>query len=175
MTERRPDPVKKMLLPDGGLYSGHVRRDPLRPDELVPDGVGKIKWPNGDKYRGRFTNGVPNGQGIKQIVATGITIQGNFTQYMAQDKEGKMTRENATGAVEYSYEGGLLYDRQDGWGVETTADGTRYEGYFMKGKRGPSGKWILRNGNVYEGEFLNGLMHGRGKLTNDVNKTSYDG
>ena len=60
-TEKRPEPVKKMHLPDGGLYSGHVRRDPMRPDELVPDGVGKIKWPNGDKYRGRFLNGVPNG------------------------------------------------------------------------------------------------------------------
>lgn len=108
-------------------------------------------------------------------MAIGITIKGNFTQYMAQDKEGKMTRENDLGEVEYSYEGGLLYDRPDGWGIETTADGTRYEGYFTKGKRGPSGKWELRNGNVYEGEFVNGLMHGRGKLTNDVNKTSYDG
>lgn len=79
LTERRPDPVKKMLLPDGGLYSGHVRRDALHQDELLPDGVGKIKWPNGDKYRGRFMNGVPNGRGIKQIVATGTTIEGNFT------------------------------------------------------------------------------------------------
>ena len=73
-TDKRPDPVKKMSLPDGGLYSGHVRRDPIKPDELVPDGLGKIKWPNGDKYRGRFLNGVPNGKGIKQILATGTTI-----------------------------------------------------------------------------------------------------
>jgi len=74
MTERRPDPVKKMVLPDGALYSGQVRRDALKFEELIPDGRGKIKWPNGDKYSGRFINGMPNGEGIKQIVASGVTI-----------------------------------------------------------------------------------------------------
>ena len=74
LVERRPDPVKKMVLPDGALYSGQVKRDAIRPDELIPDGKGKIKWPNGDKYSGRFINGMPHGEGIKQVVASGITI-----------------------------------------------------------------------------------------------------
>ena len=78
MGERRPDPVKKYVLADGALYSGQVRRDAVRPDELIPDGKGKVKWPNGDKYSGRFVGGVPNGEGIKQILATGISIQGTF-------------------------------------------------------------------------------------------------
>lgn len=72
--ERRPEPVKKHVLPDGALYSGQVRRDPMRPDELIPDGKGKIKWPNGDKYSGRFVSGMPNGDGTKEIVATGTKI-----------------------------------------------------------------------------------------------------
>ncbi len=60
-------------------------------------------------------------------------------------------------------------DRQDGYGVETHADGTKYEGYFKKGKKGPSGTWHLRDQKVYTGELLNGLMHGNGKLTNGQN------
>lgn len=86
-----------------------------------------------------------------------------------------MTRENTGRVLEYCYEGGLLFDRQDGYGIETTADGAKYEGYFKKGKKGPSGTWHLTNGNMYQGEFLNGVMHGHGKLTNSINKTSYEG
>ena len=78
MGERRPEPVKKYVLPDGALYSGMVRKDALRPEEFIPDGKGKIKWPNGDKYQGRFVGGVPNGEGIKEIVVSGTVIQGTF-------------------------------------------------------------------------------------------------
>ena len=63
--ERRPDPVTKYVLPDGALYTGQVGRDAKNPTLFVPDGKGKIKWPNGDKYSGRFINGVPTGEGIK--------------------------------------------------------------------------------------------------------------
>lgn len=76
MGERRPEPVRKHVLSDGALYSGQVRKDPTSktPDEMFPDGKGKIKWPNGDKYSGRFMNGVPQGEGIKTIVASNISI-----------------------------------------------------------------------------------------------------
>ena len=93
---------------------------------------------------------------------------------MAQG-QGKMTRENANGELEYSYEGGLLMDRQDGYGIEIYADGTKYEGYFKKGKKGPSGTWHLRDDKVYTGELSNGMMSGNGKLINGQNKTSYEG
>jgi hypothetical protein len=46
----------------------------------------------------------------------------------------------------------------------TTADGARYTGAIVDGKRHGQGKLEWPNGSVYEGEFSNGLMHGRGRM-----------
>ena len=174
--ERRPDPVRKHVLPDGALYSGQVRRDTLSktPDELIPDGKGKLKWPNGDKYGGRFVGGVPQGDGVKLFVADNTTIQGSFRNGMACGR-GKMTRENAQGQIEYCYEGEFLADKPDGFGVETQSNGNKYEGYFTKGKKGPNGTMWFTDGNVYVGEFKNDTLHGHGKLTNTSKQMSYEG
>ena len=106
MGDRRLEPVRKHVLQDGALYSGQVRRDytSRTPDELIPDGKGKIKWPNGDKYSGRFMGGKPHGNGVKTIVADSTIIEGTFRDGLAFDR-GKMTRENANGVIEFVYEG----------------------------------------------------------------------
>ena len=62
------------------MYTGQVKKDPdaKTSDDYLPDGLGKIKWPNGDRYDGQFTLGKPQGQGTKTNKATGTVIQGNF-------------------------------------------------------------------------------------------------
>jgi len=126
MGERRLEPVQKHVLQDGALYTGQVRRDPTSrtPDELIPDGKGKIKWPNGDKYRGRFMGGLPHGEGVKFIAADNTGIEGTFRNGLAFG-QGKMTREK-DGKIEYVYEGEFLADKQDGYGFEEFTTGNKY-------------------------------------------------
>lgn len=86
-----------------------------------------------------------------------------------------MTRESPDGVVQYAYEGEFMADQPHGFGVETQANGTRYEGYFTKGKKGPSGTMRFGEGNVYTGEFKNDLLNGHGKLVNEKKQMSYEG
>lgn len=78
--EDRPPPVRKQVLADGALYSGQVKvvRSGGAADQLVPDGRGKIKWPTGDKYSGKFLSGQPHGEGTKVFAASNTKIEGTF-------------------------------------------------------------------------------------------------
>ena len=70
------------MLKDGAKYSGYVTKS-YKDDEVVPEGRGKIKWPNGDKYSGYFKNGLPHGKGTKIIVDKNTVIEGQFKNGMA--------------------------------------------------------------------------------------------
>ena len=75
---------RKFVLADGSIYTGQVRIDTSKnKEELLPDGQGKIKWPNGDKYQGGFVGGRPHGNGAKTIVSTRTIIKGAFLYGMA--------------------------------------------------------------------------------------------
>lgn len=131
---------KKVVLSDGSIFTGQARRDLSKnTEEYIPDGQGKIKWPNGDKYQGAFVAGKPQGHGIKTIKATSSIIKGVFLYGMACG-QGEMTRQNANGEIELSYQGEFLDDRPHGKGKEAKSDGWEYEGLFQRGKKGPSGK-----------------------------------
>ena len=60
-----------------------------------------------------------------------------------------------------------MNDRLHGKAVERYADGTRYEGSFVDGKRHGQGEWSDDVRRItYKGEFLDGQFHGNGKLKN---------
>ena len=50
----------------------------------------------------------------------------------------------------------------EGRGVETWADGRRYEGDFKNGKKDGEGTFEWPNGNKYVGSWKNGKQHGIG-------------
>ena len=50
----------------------------------------------------------------------------------------------------------------EGRGVETWADGRRYEGDFKNGKKDGEGTFEWPNGNKYVGSWRNGKQHGIG-------------
>ena len=70
---------KKCPMPDGSIYTGQVRVDVSKSqEEWLPDGKGKIRWPNGDKYQGGFVAGKPHGEGAKTFAQTRTVIRGMF-------------------------------------------------------------------------------------------------
>lgn len=78
----RLEKVMKHVLKDGARYSGYVLKA-NQDEELVPEGRGKIKWPNGDKYSGYFKAGQPHGKGTKHIAEKNTVIEGLFRNGLA--------------------------------------------------------------------------------------------
>ena len=54
---------------------------------------------------------------------------------------------------------------EDKKGILTLANGSVYEGCFMRGLRHGHGKWVDANGEVYEGAWRDDKAFGHGKLT----------
>ena len=84
-----------------------------------------------------------------------------------------MTRQNAIGQIELSYEGELLHDVPHGKGVEICSNGWRYDGMYQQGKKGPRGVETRTDGCVYEGDFKDDKFHGHGKLSNPASQSVY--
>jgi hypothetical protein len=53
----------------------------------------------------------------------------------------------------------------EGRGLETWADGRRYEGDFKAGKKDGEGTFYWPNGSKYLGSWRNGKQHGLGIMT----------
>ena len=85
-----------------------------------------------------------------------------------------MTRANAGGIIDLHYEGEFQMDQPHGFGRQTEAKGTYFEGFFTKGLKGPSGTYRFGDGIVYQGEFLNDKLHGKGKMI-QPQKMVYEG
>ncbi len=113
------------------------------------------------KYVGEFSNGLPNGKGIK--IGEGFCFKANWKN-----------NEIADGAVDLEFENGVLYvgqykdQRSHGLGKLTERDSlgqkSVYEGLFVKGKK--HGKGVIswsELGNRYEGVWDNGQVVGPGK------------
>jgi len=106
--------VTKHVLPDGARYTGEVvirerqnRITAVKEDVSVPQGKGKILWPNGDKYKGQFQEGIPFGEGMKTFSEDLSVLQGTFINGYAQG-EGKLTKPGDTG---FTYEGSFFGDK----------------------------------------------------------------
>ena len=79
----RLEKVMKHVLKDGARYSGYVLKAQQDNEDLIPEGRGKIKWPNGDKYSGYFKGGLPHGKGTKIIADKNTVIEGLFRNGLA--------------------------------------------------------------------------------------------
>ena len=56
-------------------------------------------------------------------------------------------------------------DCQNGAGIITFQNGSRYEGEFKDGQYSGRGIFYFANGSVYAGEYQNGRYHGQGTFT----------
>eukprot|EP00798_Chlamydomonas_sp_ICE-L_P015693 gene15693-21801_t len=134
---------------------------------------------NGDVYKGRYTHGKKNGDGVYQFVNMDV-YEGEFGEDR-MDGMGVYTFSHEGryegqwhGAV-YSGHGGETFAKgstyhegqwrkglRDGVGMQQCTDDSNFVGDYKSGKRHGFGLYSFPNGDRYVGEYLNDLPHGHG-------------
>ncbi|KAL1434229.1 hypothetical protein MTO96_011869 [Rhipicephalus appendiculatus] len=115
-------------------------------------GFGKLTWPDGRKYTGRFKNNLQHGEG--EYIVPG---NGGDTVFRGTWKNGKL---HGLGSARYP-------------------NGNLYEGFFKDGLR--DGHGILKEGrflsssSIYIGQWLQNKRHGYGVLDNEKEGEKYMG
>lgn len=131
--------------------------EPVRNPMQSPEQVSTVTFPNGDKYKGTFKNGLFHGWGV-YTYRNGEVYEGDF---MSDMKHGNGSFLYANGD---KYNGEFRNDMRHGMGTMTFANGERYTGEFRGDVIDGKGSWVYNNGNKYSGDFQNGLRHGNGEL-----------
>lgn len=71
-----------------------------------------------------------------------MTIEGSFENGVATGV-GQMQCQNEKGEIVSFYKGEFRGDHPHGAGEQRTISGDLYEGSFVRGKKGPQGKWTF--------------------------------
>jgi hypothetical protein len=116
--------------PNGIKFEGQINIDGL------PDGRGKITYPDGTNYEGEWLKGKKHGKG-KQMFAAQEHYEGNWKDNM---KDGEGTYVFANGD---QYIGCYKNDLREGRGTYYHANGINYEGNWEKGMTVPMKKFDL--------------------------------
>jgi len=128
--------------------------EPKRPP-VAESEISVVTFPNGDKYRGTFKDGLFHGWG-EYSFSNGDRFEGEFAQDM----------KNGWGTLTYSagdrYVGLFKNDMREGRGSLSYKNGDRYVGEFRSDVPNGKGVTLYQNGNRYAGDIVNGLKHGNG-------------
>jgi len=148
-----------------GLY--YVGEVILKPNEnyegyynckYIPHGEGKMVYPNGSMYQGKWKNGCREGKG-KMFYASSDMYQGQWVDGR-RSGQGKMVWNNGQ-----MYQGEFDNGNEHGFGRMIYASGNAYKGEWKLGHRMGQGKMVWSNGNVYQGEWKYGYKQGQGKMS----------
>ena len=101
----------------------------------------EVSYKNGDRYRGCFKDGRPNGVGTMKYSYSLPNSAPNGTDY-----------------EEAEYKGSFKAGRRDGFGVMTWSDGSSYRGLWKNDSR-LSGEMVMASGYQYKGGFVADKMH----------------
>ena len=101
-------------------------------------GFGKLFYSNGTlAYEGQWKNNEFHGKGkVYSLEPSEITQPFDFKDLSVLDEEW------------VTYEGGLVNDRKEGWGILTLSNGERYEGNFRNDTIEGRGSYYQMNGAV---------------------------
>ena len=136
---------------DGKVYAGTMK------DGLY-NGYGTATYPNGDKYEGTYADGQREGEGTYTYA--------NGAVYTGEWKDGAMEGQGVFTSEAGTYTGSFKAGAFDGYGVYEFANGDRYEGDYVAGKRQSAEATLTYSGGgSYTGAFENDLFHGEGTLT----------
>ena len=127
----------------------------------ISDGYHKIRFSNGNIYRGEFQDGMFQGQGNLLLSRVKfIWSKCSCDQYIGNFRKGKF---NGFGTMYYKgfvvYEGNFKDGVFHGYGELKEKDEenrlAQYQGEFVNGKYHGKGMLINVNGTMYKGEFAN--------------------
>jgi serine/threonine protein kinase len=133
------------------LDTGEHQAGEWKADRL--NGLGTVRLSDGSRYEGQWRDGQSTGLGVRE--KPGVErAEGNFVDGRL---EGLGVRRQMTspGLVQ---SGEFHADLLDGVGVETLADGERYEGEFRAGRRQGYGKLVSADGKVRPGRWDSGKL-----------------
>jgi serine/threonine protein kinase len=129
-TDGKREGLGVLELKDGDRQAGEWK-------DNVLNGLGTEHLSDGPRYEGQWRNGVPAGLGVREKPGS-ERAEGNF---YASRLEGLATRRVLREPTSIQT-GEFKADALDGLGVETLANGERYEGSFRNGKRHGYGQLI---------------------------------
>ena len=141
-----PYPIPPRTKKYAGEYEGDFDERGVR------EGSGRVLFPNGDVYTGKFKNGMRQGFG---------TYVYHINKMKGETKPRR-------------YEGQWQQSEKKGSGKETWPDGSYYHGEYLKDKFHGKGTHYNRR-TKYIGEFREGLRFGKGKCEWLKSKDTYDG
>ena len=104
-------------------------------EDAYENGLGDIKYKNGDSYKGNFED-------------TSVHSKGKYTW-----KNGE------------TYDGNFVYGEITGSGTKTYEDGGVYNGKWLNGKRHGDGTMKFSSGDVYKGKWQQDWENGYGNVT----------
>ena len=155
------------------------------------NGLGILKYENGDLYEGHFKDNSRHGHGV-HIYSSGHIYTGEWKN---DQRHGRCVLKYASGDI---YEGEYAYDSRNGRGKFTYANsdvyegewkdhakdgkgtfkyycsGNTYEGGWKAGKKHGKGTFKCSDGSQYEGDFVNDKRHGLGVIRY-LNGDTYNG
>jgi hypothetical protein len=160
----------------GFEYSGEFKNGSI-------DGVGTLKYVNGEVYVGDFKEDKRNGIGVN-VSENGEIQAGIFEDEVLTHSGENRPRcpsegiwDNCIGVYYNSgdkYSGYWKTDRRHGLGIYTWQNGMQYVGNWKAGKRSGEGTQTFVNGDIYEGGWKAGKRDGKGTQTL-VNGDVYEG
>jgi len=119
-------------------------------------GKGKLRWHNGDTFKGDFRHGLRNGIGTLTL-SDGSSYSGGWKD----DKcDGCGTRRFPSGCT---YTGGFQNNKFNGHGQCAFSNGESYIGGWKDGVMEGQGSYFCSNGDIYEGMFRCNKRHGPGR------------
>ena len=149
----KPNGYGRRIYPNGDQYFGTWANG-------MKQGLGSLQYTNGDVYVGEYKNGERHGKGCI-FYATGERFVGGFHMGVMQGQA----------LIYFPKEQSLFFgnfqdSKANGYGVQSWADGTRYEGEWKDWKQHGWGKMMYWKG-VYEGGWSSALKNGDGVRTGD--------
>ncbi len=151
------------VYPSGAKYVGEFKNSEIH-------GIGVCTYSDGSRYEGQWANRYPEGKGIKTL-KDGTRLTGAWKKGILMDGQ-EIKTSGATLVAKGKQDGdgmtvqsGCIDGNCDnGQGTYAYPDGSKYTGYFSKGKIDGFGTFFYANGDKYTGAFKENIAHGKGTI-----------